>query len=222
MKGLGPISRAIAIATLMCFAAPQAEAIEAYGAGTAATQLDDGLIVQVRGGRGGGTHRGGGGMHRGGGNASRGRHASWSESRRRQPRRLRAPGKFPRRELLRQSQHQPKRELQRQPECELQRQPERLPQRQSQCLPRGPLGQLGAAGRVLVADRRGRRGRRGAWLCERGGRSVMGGRGSRSEPLLVLYRREPPARLLGRVPIRRKPAALTLARRASRARTGPA
>lgn len=67
MKGLGPISRAIAIATLMCFAAPQAEAIEAYGAGAAATQLDDGLIVQVRGGRGGGTHRGGGGMHRGGG-----------------------------------------------------------------------------------------------------------------------------------------------------------
>ena len=35
MKGLGPISRAIAIATLVCFAAPQAEAIEAYGTGVA-------------------------------------------------------------------------------------------------------------------------------------------------------------------------------------------
>ena len=58
MKRFGPITRAIAIATLMCFAAPQAEAIEAYGAGAASTQLDDGLIVQVRGGRGGGTHRG--------------------------------------------------------------------------------------------------------------------------------------------------------------------
>ena len=72
MKSFGPISRAIAIATLLCFAAPHAEAIEAYGAGTAPTQLDDGLLLQVRAGRGGvrrgGMHRGGvryGGMHRG-------------------------------------------------------------------------------------------------------------------------------------------------------------
>ena len=86
MKGFGPISRGIAIATLLCFAAPQAQAIEIYGAGTAATGLDDGMIVQVRGGRGGGggataagrvtaaaciaaaqACTGGGGMHRGGG-----------------------------------------------------------------------------------------------------------------------------------------------------------
>ena len=70
MKGFGPISRGIAIATLLCFAAPQAEAIEVYGAGGAATGLDDGLLLQVRGGgarHGGGGHRGGGGMHRGGG-----------------------------------------------------------------------------------------------------------------------------------------------------------
>jgi hypothetical protein len=71
MKRFGPISRGIAIATLLCFAAPQAEAIEVYGAGAAATGLDDGLIVHVRGGgarHGGGGHRhGGGGMHRGGG-----------------------------------------------------------------------------------------------------------------------------------------------------------
>jgi hypothetical protein len=68
MKTIGPVSRPIAIATLLCFAAPQAEAIELYGTGTAATQLDDGLLIQVRGGRGGGGARhGGGGMHRGGG-----------------------------------------------------------------------------------------------------------------------------------------------------------
>ena len=73
MKGFGPISRGIAIATLLCFAAPQAKAIEMYGAETAAAQLDEGLLVQVRGGRGGGGHRhGGGGMHRGGGGMHRG------------------------------------------------------------------------------------------------------------------------------------------------------
>jgi hypothetical protein len=33
MQRLGPIGRGIAIATLFCFAAPQAEAIEVYGAG---------------------------------------------------------------------------------------------------------------------------------------------------------------------------------------------
>jgi len=73
MKALGPISRGIAIATLLCFAAPQAEAIEIYGAGPAAARWDNGPIVQIRaprGGvhRGGGTRRGGGhhGMNRGG------------------------------------------------------------------------------------------------------------------------------------------------------------
>lgn len=64
MQRLGPIGRGIAIATLICFAAPQAEAIEMFGAGAAATQLDDGLIAQVRAGRGGVRH--GGGAHRGG------------------------------------------------------------------------------------------------------------------------------------------------------------
>ena len=66
MQGLGAIGRGIAIATLLCFAAPQAEAIEAYGAGPVVTGLDEGLIIPVRGGRGGVRH-GGGGMHRGGG-----------------------------------------------------------------------------------------------------------------------------------------------------------
>ena len=68
MQRSGPISRGIAIATLLCFASPQAEAIELYGAGAAATQVEDGPIVQVRGGGHGGGHaRHGGGMHRGGG-----------------------------------------------------------------------------------------------------------------------------------------------------------
>jgi hypothetical protein len=73
MRRFGAIGRGIAIATLFCFAAPQAEAIEIYGAGTAATGMDDGLLVHVRGGRGGGGHRrSGGGMHRGGGGMQRG------------------------------------------------------------------------------------------------------------------------------------------------------
>lgn len=74
MQRLGPISRGIAFTLLMCFAAPQAEAIEAYGAGTAATQLDHGLLVQVARGarRGGGMRRGGmhHGVNRGGYNRS--------------------------------------------------------------------------------------------------------------------------------------------------------
>ena len=49
----------------MCFAAPQAEAIEIYGAGTAVTQLDDGLFVQARGGGGHARHGGGHVAHRG-------------------------------------------------------------------------------------------------------------------------------------------------------------
>jgi hypothetical protein len=61
------------MATLICFAAPQAEAVEVYGAGTAATQLNDGLLVQVRGGRGGAA-RHGGGVHRGGGARHGGMH----------------------------------------------------------------------------------------------------------------------------------------------------
>ena len=210
MQRLGPIGRGIAIATLICFAAPQAEAIEMFGAGAAATQVDDGLLVQVRGGRGGGMRHGGGG-HRGGGmhhgaNKSR-RHASWNKSRRPRPRRLHASGKRPRREPLRPSQREPQRQPEREPECE----PERLPQREPQRLPswlrRGALGQLGAAWPVLVADRRRGRGGRRARVCQRGGRGFVGGRGARPEPLLVLYRPEPPAGLLGRLPVRPGPRA---------------
>ena len=49
MQRFGPISRGIAIATLLCFAAPQAEAIEVYGAGAAATGLDNGLSFRFAG-----------------------------------------------------------------------------------------------------------------------------------------------------------------------------
>ena len=57
MKSFRQTSRGITIATLLCFAASQAEAIEVYGAGTATMRLDDGLLVQVRGGGGhGGGH----------------------------------------------------------------------------------------------------------------------------------------------------------------------
>jgi hypothetical protein len=76
MRGFGALSRGIAIATLLCFAAPPAQAIEMYGLGTAATGLDDGLLVEVHNGgarRGGGTRHGGDrGMTRGGGYAHRG------------------------------------------------------------------------------------------------------------------------------------------------------
>jgi hypothetical protein len=64
MKSFRQVSRGIAIATLLCFAAPQVEALEVYGAGTSPTPLEDGLLVQVRGG--GGHARHGGGGHRGG------------------------------------------------------------------------------------------------------------------------------------------------------------
>jgi hypothetical protein len=80
MERFGAISRGIAVATLLCFAAPQAQAIEMYGMGTAASGLDDGLLLQVRTGArhgGGGMHRGRG-MHRGAvnrGNFNRGAYA---------------------------------------------------------------------------------------------------------------------------------------------------
>ena len=56
MRKLDFIKRALVFVTLSAFAAPQAEAIEVFSAGTSATHLDDGWITQVRGGGG----RGGG------------------------------------------------------------------------------------------------------------------------------------------------------------------
>ena len=56
--------------SLFCLGLPEAEAIEIFAPPGIAAHMDDGLITQVRGGRGGGgmRHGGGhrGGMHRGG------------------------------------------------------------------------------------------------------------------------------------------------------------
>ena len=60
---------ALALAGLI---APEANAIEIYTGASPATQMDDGLLTQIRRGGGGGMHRGGGGMHRGGGGMHRG------------------------------------------------------------------------------------------------------------------------------------------------------
>src|SRR5208282_6748095 len=61
---------ALALAGLI---APEANAIEIFTGASPATQMDDGLLTQIRGvrhggggGRGGGMRHGGGGMHRGG------------------------------------------------------------------------------------------------------------------------------------------------------------
>src|SRR5271166_3898070 len=54
--------------SLCCFGLPQAEAVEIFDGPSLAAHMNDGLITQVRGGRGGGgghRHHGGGGMHRG-------------------------------------------------------------------------------------------------------------------------------------------------------------
>ena len=60
---------ALALAGLI---APEANAIEIYPGASPATQMDDGLLTQIRGGGRGGGGRGGGGMHRGGGGMHRG------------------------------------------------------------------------------------------------------------------------------------------------------
>ena len=201
MKTVGPVSRAIAIATLICFAAPQAEAIEVYGAGAAPTQMDDGLLVQVRGGRGGGAPR-------------RRRHAPWR--RRHAPRwRRYAGGGYAHRGGMHGGDAQGRRSLRRtrerssrkrQPECESERQSQCEPERQSKRQRQPPpaiarLRQLVAARLVSVGRRRRCRGRRGARVRQRRGCGVVGRRGSRSKSLLVLYRPKSSAGLLGRLPV---------------------
>ena len=208
MKRFGSISRGIAIATLLCFAAPQAQAIEVYGAGTAAAQLDEGMIVQVRGGRGGGSaprrrrhasRRGrhasrrrdarGGGMHGGGMHAAEGRIAAAASPWRRLPWRGVSRrdglswGRVPRRRV-------PWRDGL----------PRRCLSRRRVSRRRLPLWRLDTSGLRLGAWRRDRS-RRSAWLCKRRGRRLMGWRGAGSESLLVLYRPEPPEGLLGRLPV---------------------
>ena len=52
---------------ICCVAVPEAEAIEIFAPPGLAAHMDDGTIIQVRGGRGGGGVRRGGGGMRGGG-----------------------------------------------------------------------------------------------------------------------------------------------------------
>ena len=66
--------------SILCLGLPEADALEIFAPAGVAAHMDDGLLTQVRGGRGGGgmrhggggMHRGGGGMHRGGGGMHRG------------------------------------------------------------------------------------------------------------------------------------------------------
>jgi hypothetical protein len=53
--------------SLLCLGLPEAEALEIFAPPGVATHMDDGLITQVRGGRGGGGGMRHGGGHRGGG-----------------------------------------------------------------------------------------------------------------------------------------------------------
>ena len=191
--------------SLLCLGLPEAEALEIFAPPGVAAHMDDGLITQVRGGRGGGgmrhggggMHRGGGGMHRGGGGMHRGggayrgggapwrrlpwrRRLSWRDGLPwgRVPRwRLPWRGGLPRRRLS-------WRGLSRR----------RVSRR------RLPLWRLDPS-RVRLGAWRRHRGRRGAWLCQRGGGLVLGRRRSGAGSLLVLYRPEPAAGLLGRLPV---------------------
>jgi len=76
MRLKGHFKNALFALALTSLIAPQAEAIEIFTGTNPAAHVNDGLITQVRGGRGGGgVHRGGmhhGGMHRGGAGMHRG------------------------------------------------------------------------------------------------------------------------------------------------------
>ena len=68
MNGFGVFKNALFALALLGFSAPQAEAIEIFSGANPAAHMNDDMITQVRGGRGGGGGmRHGGGGHRGGG-----------------------------------------------------------------------------------------------------------------------------------------------------------
>ena len=62
MNGFGVFKNALFALALLGFSAPQAEAIEIFSGANPAAHMNDDMITQVRGGRGGG-----GGMRHGGG-----------------------------------------------------------------------------------------------------------------------------------------------------------
>ena len=188
--------------SLLCLGLPEAEALEIFAPPSVAAHMDDGLITQVRGGRGGG----GPVPPRGRWNASRrGRNAPrrWGVSRW-----WRLPWGRPSRRRLSWRDGLPWGRVPRW----------RLPWRGG--LPRRRLSWRGLSrrrvsrrrlplwrldpSRVRLGAWRSHSGRRGAWLRQRGGGGVLGGRRSRARPLLVLYRPEPAAGLLGRLPVSRQ------------------
>jgi hypothetical protein len=144
---LTPLARnAFLGVSLFCLGLPEAEAIEIFAPPDLAAHMDDGMITQVRGGRGGGgmRHHGGGrsGMHRGGmHHRPGGAHRPPGGARQRQPQR--------------QPQHQQKRQSQRQSQRQSKRQPEHQPQREPQYQPRRRGDGLDQRGGGRVLGRRG-------------------------------------------------------------------
>ena len=194
--------------SLLCLGLPEAEALEIFAPPGVATHMDDGLITQVRGARrgGGGMHRGGGGMHRGGGGmhrggerivvaariaagvectAAAGRIAAAALSRRRLPWRRGIPRwRLPWRSV-------PWRSVPR----------GRVSRRRLSCRRGLSLWRLDSSHWVRLGAWRRHCGRRGDRLRQRGGGGVLGRGGSGAWPVLVLYRPEPAAGLLGRLPV---------------------
>ena len=117
-------------------------------------------------------------------------------------RRIRWAGNRPprKRQPQREPQRQPQRQSQRQSQREPQREPERQSQRERPHRLRLAQRRLGRTARVSLGAGRRDRGRSGDRLHKRGG-GHMGRAASCGWPLLVLHRSDPPAGLLGRVPI---------------------
>ncbi len=186
--------------SLLCLGLPEAEALEIFAPPSVAAHMDDGLITQVRAGRGGGdaprrwnaSRRRRNASRRWG--VSRWRGLPWgSPSRRRLSWRDGLPwGRVPRWRLPWRG-GLPRRRLS-----------WRGLSRRRVSRRRLPLWRLDPS-RVRLGAWRSHSGRRGAWLCQRGGGGVLGGRRSRAGPLLVLHRPEPAAGLLGRLPVSPRP-----------------
>ena len=195
--------------SLFCLGLPEAEALEIFAPPGVATQMDDGFITQVRGGRGGGGMRHGGGMHRGGGGMHRAGGLRMAAECIAAAGRI-APaasivagayhgGALSWRALIAGAHTEAARTVAGRPTEAALIAVGRVSRR------RLPLWRLDTSGVRLGAWRRDR-GRRSAWLCQRGGGRVLGRRRSGAWPVLVLHRPEPAAGLLGRLPVSSRPA----------------
>jgi hypothetical protein len=185
MSGSGIFKNALFALALLSLSAPQAEAIEIFGEVNPAAHMNDDMITQVRGGRGGGVHhRGGAGMHRGGMHHG-GMHRPPGAVQRSRPSPRLPAGRW---------------RLSSRPSWLSPRLPSRISPRISPRLS-SRLRRLGASDLVSLEPRRRHRGGRGDRLRQRGGGGGLGGRSAWPRPVLVLYRPEPPAGLLGRLPV---------------------